>query len=89
VRRYPPLQGRTWRGRPNGGSTRAWRNQRARILARDGYRCTAIEDGERCAITAPAPLEVHHLNPGQGPTADDHELATVCRHHHCRARYGA
>ncbi len=84
MRRYPPRQARAWRGRPNGGSTRAWREQRARILERDGYQCTAIENGERCPVTAPAPLEVHHLTPGHGIEAEDHELVTVCRRHNPR-----
>jgi hypothetical protein len=85
MRWYPPRNAPgTWRG-TTGGSTRQWRNQRARILERDGYRCTHIDGhGERCTVAAPARLEIHHLNPGVGLAAPDHELATVCTQHNPR-----
>jgi hypothetical protein len=84
VRYYPPRKPpRAWRG-TTGGSTRAWRTQRARILKRDGHRCTHIENGQRCPVRAPARLEAHHLNPGHGLDAPDHELATVCSRHNPR-----
>jgi len=87
MRYFPPKTGRTWRGRPNGGSTRAWRNQRERILARDGYRCTHVAHDQRCPVSAPARLETHHLNPGHGPAAEDHELVTSCPAHNPRGSY--
>jgi hypothetical protein len=86
LRFFPPrTPDRQWRG-TTGGSTRAWRNQRARILARDGYRCTAIErtTGARCTVAAPARLEVHHLHPGLGIESPDHQLATRCPRHNPR-----
>jgi 5-methylcytosine-specific restriction endonuclease McrA len=66
------------------GSTREWRKTRARILARDGYRCTVhIRPGERCPETQL--LEVHHLDTeGNVLIAPDAELATVCRRHNPR-----
>ena len=85
MRRYPPTQGRSWRGRPNGGSTRAWRTQRASVLARDGHQCTAIlRTGERCPVHAPARLEIHHMIAGHGIEAPDHLLATRCPKHNPR-----
>jgi len=68
-----------------GGSTRAWRNQRPRILARDGYRCThRHEDGTRCAETDPERLEVGHLADGPELVVPDHLLATQCVDHNPR-----
>jgi hypothetical protein len=86
VRRYPPLKPkRTWRGTA-GGSTRAWRLQRQRVLARDGYRCTWTDRiGERCKVTAPRQLEIHHLRPGLGLAAQDHDLTTRCPNHNPRS----
>lgn len=48
-----------------GGSTRAWRNVRARVLARDGYLCQLRIPGV-CTVGAPlAGGHVHHLH-GKG-----------------------
>jgi hypothetical protein len=75
------LHPKRWRS----GSTREWRKTRARILARDGYRCTTdIRLGERCPETRL--LEVHHI---YGEDSDlllvpDGELRTVCRKHNPR-----
>ena len=80
VRYYPPRKAdREWRG-TTGGSTRAWRETRERILERDGYRCAFIDQttGERCTTAAPARLEIHHTRPGFGIEAPDHELTTRC-----------
>jgi 5-methylcytosine-specific restriction endonuclease McrA len=67
------------------GSTREWRKTRARILARDGYRCTHSHRGIRC--TATTLLEVHHVDgAGEVLHVPDSELATVCRMHHRRGR---
>ena len=41
------------------GSTRKWREQRARVLERDGFRCTALVGGERCGATSN--LHVDHI----------------------------
>lgn len=84
MRFYLERRPKSWRGKPGGGGTRAWGKQRARILKCDGHRCTAIENGVRCLITAPAPLEVHHLRQGYGIDAADQDLVTVCRRHHLR-----
>jgi 5-methylcytosine-specific restriction endonuclease McrA len=67
------------------GSTREWRKTRARILERDGYRCTVhVRPGQRCEGTTL--LEVHHV---YGEESDvllvpDSELRTVCRRHNPR-----
>lgn len=65
---------------------RDWSARRARVLRRDGYRCTAADYGERCPEPA---TDVDHIEPG-----DDHSeanLASLCGWHHARksAREGA
>jgi hypothetical protein len=72
------LHPKRWRS----GSTRQWRETRARILDRDGHRCMYVADGERCPATAL--LEVHHLVGGSVLNVPDHELVTVCRKHNPR-----
>lgn len=72
---------RTWRGGPTGGSN-AWRNIRKRVLKRDGYQCTAVINGARCAATTN--LAVHHLTPDGGVLVPDALLATVCSVHHAQ-----
>lgn len=51
---------------------------RPRVLARDGYRCTALDtDGHRCPSQA---TDVHHIG-----NRDDHSLAnltSLCADHH-------
>ncbi len=64
-----------------------WPKRRARILKRDGFRCTEeLADGKRCPAAA---NEVDHLVAG-----DDHSdlnLASKCKPHHAAksAREGA
>lgn len=56
-----------------------WQARRQRILARDGYRCTAMTDGVRCEARA---TDVHHI-----ADRDDHSdgnLTSLCRWHHNR-----
>jgi 5-methylcytosine-specific restriction enzyme A len=57
-----------------------WPYRRARVLRRDGYRCTALSIyGERCELRA---TDVDHIKPG-----DDHRetnLASLCTWHHRR-----
>jgi 5-methylcytosine-specific restriction endonuclease McrA len=57
-----------------------WPVRRARILRRDGHRCTARSTyGERCAERA---TDVDHIKPG-----DDHRdenLTSLCWWHHRR-----
>ncbi|ONI73096.1 hypothetical protein ALI144C_44920 [Actinosynnema sp. ALI-1.44] len=61
---------RSW----SGGSTRAWRRIRARVLARDGHRCQVQLDG--CTLTA---TEVHHTR-GRAITGDDERyLVASCK----------
>lgn len=74
------LHPKRWRS----GSTREWRKTRARILERNGYRCTVhVRPGERCPETRL--LEVHHLDVGGDVLlAPDDELMTVCRKHNPR-----
>ena len=61
---------RSW----TGGSTRAWRTTRARVLARDGYACRLKLPG--CTGQA---TQVHHTV-GRGTTGDDPRwLIAACR----------
>jgi 5-methylcytosine-specific restriction endonuclease McrA len=62
------------------GSTRAWRKQRARVIERDGNRCTHVDDvGERCEETED--LTVDHSLPGADLIVADEELRTRCSEH--------
>lgn len=62
------------------GSTRAWREKRERILARDGYRCTWVTDTGRCTSTSD--LHVDHLVPLAAGGGDaDSNLTTLCARH--------
>ena len=72
-----PLHPSRW-----GGSTRAWRTQRRRILDRDGHRCTYVTDAGRCPATTL--LEVHHVFRGVELNVPDHQLVTRCRKHNPR-----
>lgn len=56
------MTGRSWQG----GSTRAWRRIRARVLARDGYACRLKVPGV-CTVEATC---VHHTH-GRAKTGDD------------------
>jgi 5-methylcytosine-specific restriction endonuclease McrA len=63
---------------PRGGSTRAWRTLRERILARDGHTCVV------CG--APA-TEVDHIMPVSVDGSDEPaNLRAVCRRHNPRGR---
>lgn len=57
-----------------------WPQLRARVLKRDGYRCTAHSTyGDRCEFRA---TDVDHIRPG-----DDHRetnLSSLCAWHHAR-----
>lgn len=65
------------------GSTRKsrlpkdWPQIRKRILHRDGYRCTWIVDGARCAEKA---TDVDHIK--RGDDHGDHNLRSLCGPHH-------
>jgi 5-methylcytosine-specific restriction enzyme A len=68
------------------GSTRKsrlpanWQSQiRPRILARDGFRCTWLESGVRCAAKA---TDVDHIRPGDNHS--DANLRSLCGPHHRR-----
>lgn len=74
----PRSSGPAWEG-----STRRrrlppdWETIRRRILRRDGWRCTAVDDGRRCSRPA---SDVDHVQHG-----DDHRpsnLASLCSYHH-------
>lgn len=54
-----------------------WSAIRARILQRDGHRCTWIEHGQRCAERG---TDVDHIRPGDDH--DDANLRTLCQTHH-------
>lgn len=69
----PAWQGSTRRAR----LPKDWPTIRARILERDGHRCTKITDGQRCANEA---TDVDHIING-----DDHSdanLHALCDPHH-------
>ncbi len=56
-----------------------WPTRRARVLARDGHRCTATDNGARCTSRA---TDVDHNVQG-----DDHSLnnlRALCDWHHKR-----
>ncbi len=59
---------------------RDWRERRAKVLERDGHRCTVLmRNGSRCRDRA---TEVDHIVPG-----DDHRLdnlRAICAWHHAR-----
>lgn len=79
MRTTPPWEGsRRKQHEPPG-----WRTQiRPRILARDGHRCTWVEDGRRC--TARAADVDHIVNVASGGTHADSNLASLCAWHHGR-----
>lgn len=57
-----------------------WPQRRARILNREGHRCTAtMSDGSRC--TWPA-SDVDHIKPGNDHS--DTNLRAICSWHHQR-----
>lgn len=64
-----------------------WPKRRARVLKRDGHRCTARDlDGNRCPEPA---TDVDHVR--RGDVHDDWNLTSLCGWHHDRksAREGA
>jgi 5-methylcytosine-specific restriction endonuclease McrA len=64
------------------GSTRAWRTKRAAAIARDGGRCTHVDDdGGRCFETEG--LEAHHID-GDWRNDAPENLATRCGRHNPR-----
>jgi 5-methylcytosine-specific restriction endonuclease McrA len=84
-RRSRPLEGVGQQVAVASGSTREWRKTRERILARDGFRCTAqVRPGERCEGTRF--LEVHHVYGSESDVllVPNEELRTVCRRHNPR-----
>ncbi|MFI6329868.1 HNH endonuclease [Micromonospora chersina] len=75
----------------NRGSTRQWRRTRAYVLARDGYRCRAHEDGwcdrvpgthtctYRAPLDGPDAGHAHHVH-GRAKTGDDPRwIVASCR----------
>ena len=63
---------------------RGWEKTQSRILARDGYRCTAIrtDTNRRCNERA---TDVDHIVPNfEGGSEDDSNLASLCSYHHGR-----
>lgn len=86
------LTQRTWclahepaNAKPWAGSTRratlppGWPIIRARILDRDGHRCTWVEDGQRCVAVA---TEVDHVNDREDH--GDGNLRSLCEPHHAQ-----
>ncbi|MEH1013058.1 HNH endonuclease signature motif containing protein [Micromonospora sp. CPCC 206060] len=67
---------RSWQG----GSTRAWRKLRARVLHRDGYRCRIELPG--CTTVA---THVHHTL-GKAAGDDPAHLLAACAH--CNLKTG-
>ena len=64
----------------------AWATQRARVIARDGGRCTGVNRGADGALTyCPTRdrLTVHHLRYASPLSATpDSDLVTLCEFHH-------
>lgn len=61
---------KSWKG----GSTRAWRRVRAAVLARDGNRCRAHDDGlcaQAQAHVCTGRFEEAHHTKGRAATGDD------------------
>lgn len=60
-----------------------WRRVRQRVLERDGYRCRARVDGERCRVVGRG-LQAHHVMPLRrgGEPFDEANLMTLCDRHH-------
>lgn len=79
---HQPVTSKRWQG----GSTRAWRQQRERVMQAAGYQCTAIINGKRCTERAD---EAHHLYAGTEKVVGDHEVAAVCRAHNPRGARAA
>lgn len=75
-----------------GGSTRAWRKLRAAVLARDGYRCRAHDEGwcaragrrgpHTCTVLA---THVHHT---RGKRMGDHPAYLVAACEPCNLYIG-
>lgn len=71
-----------------GGGAAAARFRRE-VLARAGYRCQAVEDGERCDVAGAERLQAHHVRSlalGGDPTDADNNGVALCGPHHRRAK---
>ena len=63
-----------------------WSARRARVLRRDGYRCTEVMRGERCSQVA---TDVDHVVPHYlGGTDDLDNLTSLCTGHHAAKSSG-
>lgn len=71
----PGWEGSTRKGR----LPRDWYSIRKRILARDNFKCTMIENGQRCNLPA---SDVDHIV--RGDNHDDANLRSLCKGHHHR-----
>ncbi len=56
-----------------------WKRLRARVLDRDGHRCTRLEHGARCTQRA---TEVDHIDRDNGDSPGN--LASLCTWHHAQ-----
>lgn len=72
----------TWeQGKARTGTAR-WKATARRILKRDDYRCTWMDNGQRCTERA---TDVDHIVPDfEGGTDDDANLRSLCPPHHRR-----
>jgi hypothetical protein len=69
--------------------SRSWRHTSELVMRRDGFRCRAVEHGQRCLVRHPAKLYAHH-HPHTARELYEHGLdicnpdrcVTVCSHHH-------
>jgi hypothetical protein len=79
--RHLPPGTRQTPGRGSGGQAAAFREA---VLKLAGYRCEAIEDGERCTVTDLALLEAHHVHALRDGGTGDPWLngVALCRSHH-------
>lgn len=64
-----------------GRTTKAQSRFRAAVLQAAGYRCQAIENGQRCTVTDH--LEAHHLDPLRTSASyNPADGVALCLHHH-------
>lgn len=66
----------------NRGTSRAWREARAYVLARDGWECQVLTGGIRCG--QPATVAGHVIPVIAGGTDDPSNLRAECALHSSR-----
>ena len=68
---------------PRRGSGWTATKLRNAVMKRDGGRCRALIDGQRCDVRDPAELEVHHVRKlSEGGSNALANAVLLCRKHH-------